>query len=161
MQAQCLLHLCADSHQRVHAALRLLKHHADVRALNFPQGGPVGVEQLLSVQQNLPGIVALLPGQKARHAHGSNGFAGAGFSHKAQNLSVPNGQAHAADRLPVPIEEPYVQIANFQHYAPPPLRRCRPSPMRPTPNTIHTRVSPVPMAYHGALRNIPCASESI
>ena len=155
MNPQGFLYLQADLHQGIHAALRLLKHHADVRPLNLPQGRTLRVEQFLSVQQNLTGIVALLPGQQPRHAHGRHGFPGAGFAHQPQNLAVPDGQAHAADRFPLPAVKLHVQVLNFQHQIPPPFRRCNPSPMSPTPKIIQTRISPVPRAYHGALRNIP------
>ena len=139
----------------------LLKHHADVRPLNFSQDGTLRVEQFLPVQQNAPGVIALLPGQQPRHAHGGDGLSGAGFPHKAENLAVPDGEAHAAYRLPVPAVEPDVEILNFQHQPSPPFRCCKPSPMSPTPKIIQTRVRPVPRAYHGALRNIPWLSDSI
>ena len=76
VDTQHLLHLGADTHQGVHAALGFLKHHADLRSLNLPQNGPVRVEQFLPVQQDAAGIVALLPGQQPCHAHGSDGFSG-------------------------------------------------------------------------------------
>ena len=152
---QGLLYLRPNFHQGVHAALGLLKHHADLRSLNLPQNGPVRVEQFLPVQQDAAGIVALLPGQQTRHAHGGDGFSGAGFTHQTQDFAVLNGQAHTADRFPVPVMKFHMQILNFQHQTSPPPRRCSPSPISPTPNTIHTRVRPVPSAYQGALMNMP------
>ena len=163
---QGLLHLRPNFHQGVHAALGLLKHHADLRSLNLPQNGPVRVEQFLPVQQDAAGIVALLPGQQTRQRAGGDPvhavhraqqrrFSRAGAADDGDELAVLNGQAHTADRFPVPVMKFHMQILNFQHQTSPPPRRCSPSPISPTPNTIHTRVRPVPSAYQGALMNMP------
>ena len=161
VDTQHLLHLGADTHQGVHAALRLLEHHADLPPLDLPQQRAVCVEQLRAVQQDLPGKVALLSGQQSRHAHGGDRLAGAGLAHQPQDLPVVDGQGHARHGLPLPGVEFHMQISDLQHQDTPPFRRCRPSPMRPTPKISSTMAPPEPRAYQGALVSIPCASESM
>ena len=131
-----------------------------IGAENLPQQGAVCMEQLGAVQQHPAGVVATLPGQQARHAHGSDGLSGAGFAHQAQDLAVVDGEGNTAHRLPVPVVEFHMQVLDLQHQPTPLSRRCSPSPMRPTPNTSSTIIRPVLMTYQGAF-SIPWASESI
>ena len=78
-----------------------------------------------------------------------------------QDLPVVDGQGHARHGLPLPGVEFHMQISDLQHQDTPPFRRCRPSPMRPTPKISSTMAPPEPRAYQGALVSIPCASESM
>ena len=161
MEAEHLLHLAADLHQRVHTALGLLEHHADVLSLDLPQLRPGGMEQVHPIQQHLAGIVALAPGQQPRHAHGGDGLAGAGFAHQSQDLTVLDGEGHARHRLPAADVELHMQITDLQHHITPRSARCSPSPIRPALRTSSTMARPVPTAYQGAAVKRLCASESM
>ena len=161
VKQQRFLHLGAHLHQRVHGAHRLLKHHADLLALPGAEKGPGQVQQIRAVQQDLAGIAALPPWQKARHAHGRDGLARTGLAHQAQNLAIRDGEGDARHGFPCAVVEFYMKVLDLQHQPTPLFWRFMPSPMRPTPKISSTMVMPVHSAYQGAALSILWDSDSM
>ncbi len=159
VDAQHLAHLLTHLHQWVHGAHGLLENHADLPAVDLAQSAAGGVEQVVPVQQDIAGQVALLAGQQTGDAHGGNGFAAAALAHQPQDPSIVDGKGYAGHRFAVPVMEFYVEITDFQHHATSLSIFCRPSPIRPTPNTSRAMTAPVHRAYHGARDSLSWASD--
>ena len=161
MNLQNFFHLFSDLHKRIHGAHRFLKDYADLVSLYFAKERPVCVEHIFAVYQDVAPVITLFAGKEAGDAHRRDGFSGAGLSHKAQDLPVLKGEAHACHRFSVSVMKLYMEISDFQHQSTSLFMICSPSPIRLTPNTRSAITPPTLSAYQGAERNIPCASESI
>ena len=120
VRAQALLDLRTDAHGGVERAHRLLKHDADVFSLNRPQLLAAEVKQLPSVQTDRAADVRLPVVEQSRDGHGRDGLAGAGLAHKADDLTVRDGEADPAHGFVIRAVEPHMQIADFQHIRRPP-----------------------------------------
>ena len=166
VDGQRLLDLRADAHERVHRAHRLLKHHADLAALNGAQLRTRQAQNITPAHEHLAGERDLFALDEAGERHGGDGLAAAALAHQSDDLAVVNGQVDARHGLARGVVKADVKIAYFDHGASPFLQdqfspRWSPSPIRLTPRISSTMIRPVPRAYHGAEPRMLCDSESI
>ena len=99
VQANGLLDLVADAHERVEARHRLLKDDADVLALDETHFAAGAVEQIAPVEDDLAVDLRAVVFQKAGDGHGGDGLAAAGLADEAEGLPVLHMQIDTADRL--------------------------------------------------------------
>ena len=145
---QGFLHLRADAHNRVHGAHRLLKHHGNGAALPLAHLGRGQRQQILAVQQHLPGRIRPVMGHQAGHHHGGHGLAAAALAHQTHDLAVGHRQVNAPHGVVVGAMEPHPKVLDLQHGHAPPF--SSPSPIMLTPKISSTITRPVHSTYQGA-----------
>ena len=115
VDVQGLLDLLADAHERVERAHRLLKHDADIAAVDGAQLPARAFEQVPSLKEDLTlhGDEAAL--DESGQRHGSHGLAGAGLAHQAEPLAARKGEIDAAHGLLAGGVKGDVEIADLKH----------------------------------------------
>ena len=110
VHSEALLHLRANTHDRIKAGHGLLKDHGQIISLDLQQFLLRTGQDLPSIQRDAALYFSLIPGQQATDAHGSDGFAAARLAHKAEDLPRPHGEGH-------PVDRPAVRGRSFKTHA--------------------------------------------
>ncbi len=98
MQLQDFHHLLRDRVQRVERGHRLLEDHGDLVAAHLPQLLLVGLQQVLSFEQDLPAWMAgRRVGQELQHRQRRHRLARTGFAHQRHRLALADVEGDVVD----------------------------------------------------------------
>ena len=119
VDAQGLLHLGADLHDRIQAGHRLLEHYSQVGALAAAQLFRGAVQDVQAVQQDAAGAVRFSLWEQAADGHGSDRFTGTRLAHQADDGLICHREANALHGVLAlwGTAEMNPQVFDFQHSA--------------------------------------------
>ena len=153
MNEQSLLHLPANSHDRVQAGHGLLENDAQLLALILTQLGPVHGEQVLALEPRAAAHPDLGTVDQAHDGLRGHGLARPALPHDADHLALVHGQIKIIHHTLTAgsVEKIDGQVGYFQHHWSSPILSRMPSPIRPMPRISSTMVRPGKIASQGAV----------